>query len=272
MTSISIYQIYYDQTTMQNLDPGFIALDNLRNQRSDWREYWPIRSFLLTNPKMEGYVGFFSPKFREKTGLVFADIEKFANLRNNDVMSFSPFIDQSAFYQNIFQHGDANHPGLMSIIQEFVYRIGYSLDVSEVWGDHRYFIFSNFFIATPKFWRLWFRIAEMLFVQAEHGTDAFAKKLNEETLYRDGVSVSMKVFIMERIASLLLHIYPELSVAGYPAFSLPTFGSKVSKFPKEMAICNAMKSEYMLTLEPIYRRLFEVYKQQALIYATREQG
>jgi len=44
-----IFQIYYSNATREALDPGFVPLDNIRNERPDWREYWPIRRHLLNN-------------------------------------------------------------------------------------------------------------------------------------------------------------------------------------------------------------------------------
>lgn len=46
MTNLHIHQIFYSDDTRRTLDPGFIPLDNLANERPDWREYWPIRKFL----------------------------------------------------------------------------------------------------------------------------------------------------------------------------------------------------------------------------------
>ena len=65
-----IFQIYYNETTKNSNDKGFIQLDNSSNNRKDWSEYWPIRNYLLNNNLEDDiYYGFFSPKFYEKTGL-----------------------------------------------------------------------------------------------------------------------------------------------------------------------------------------------------------
>ena len=47
VTDARIHQIYYSEQTRAELDPGFLPLDNSANERPDWREYWPIRRFLL---------------------------------------------------------------------------------------------------------------------------------------------------------------------------------------------------------------------------------
>ena len=73
-----IYQIYYSEATKAQNDLGFLPLDNLANERPDWREYWPIRNFLLKNELAENTsYGFFSPKFKDKTNLEASDVVNF---------------------------------------------------------------------------------------------------------------------------------------------------------------------------------------------------
>ena len=98
-----VYQIYYSEGTKAQNDMGFIQLDNLLNVRPDWREYWPIRQFLLS-VKLEDDTryGFFSPKFREKTGLEASDVMNFIENDDSDVVIFSPYFVQSALFFNVF--------------------------------------------------------------------------------------------------------------------------------------------------------------------------
>src|SRR4051812_6556887 len=66
----AVYQVVYSDSTRAALDPVLLALDNSANQRPDWREYHPIRSFLLHAPLDEQrFYGFLSPKFSLKTAL-----------------------------------------------------------------------------------------------------------------------------------------------------------------------------------------------------------
>ena len=106
MTEARIHQIYYSEQTHAELDPGFLPLDNSANERPDWREYWPMRRFLLGRElEPEAYYGFFSPKFKQKTTLTAAAVNDFVRQRGGaaDVISFSPFFDQMAFPLNIME-------------------------------------------------------------------------------------------------------------------------------------------------------------------------
>jgi hypothetical protein len=47
--AINVFQIFYDDRSRRSLDGGFIPLDNTRNERPDWFEFWVIRDFLRNN-------------------------------------------------------------------------------------------------------------------------------------------------------------------------------------------------------------------------------
>jgi hypothetical protein len=87
-----IYQIFYSDESRRALDPGFIPLDNT-GQRPDWREYWPMRRYLLGRQLEEdAWYGFLSPKFRDKTKLTSEDVCAYIARQQDDieVVTFSP--------------------------------------------------------------------------------------------------------------------------------------------------------------------------------------
>ena len=54
MGDVKLYQIVYSQKTLEGMSPGYAALDNIDSPKNDWREYWPIRNFLLNTALEEG--------------------------------------------------------------------------------------------------------------------------------------------------------------------------------------------------------------------------
>jgi len=63
----NIYQIFYNEETKKTRDTGFLPLDNTENLRPDWREYWPIRNYLLNKSIDEDALyGFFLRNLRPK--------------------------------------------------------------------------------------------------------------------------------------------------------------------------------------------------------------
>jgi hypothetical protein len=251
--NIQIHQIFYDDATRAGLDPGFIPLDNASNERPDWREYWPMQGFLKNNVlEEEAYYGFFSPKFQLKTGLSAAQVNEFINANDADVYIFSPYVEQSSFFLNAFDHGEANHAGLLPAMQQFVESMGIQFDLRTIVCDYDKFIFSNFFVAKSAFWREWLAVGERLFAISESSEGPFAATLNASTQYHAQVgAVGLKVFMMERLASLVLILRNYVSKA-YDPFALTRTGIPVSYLDHEMRIADALKKAFLTTRDSRY--------------------
>lgn len=267
MASVHIYQIFYSEQTRAELDPGFIALDNLANERPDWREYWPIRNYLLRNELAEGnFYGFFSPKFREKTTLGAHEVREFVLASPQaDVVIFSPYYDQSAFYLNPFEQGDAHHPGMIQAAQEFLVEVGEDVRLAELVTDSRNTIFCNFFVARPSFWRSWLELNEKLFALAEAGASDLARRLNAHTSYGTDPT-PMKVFVMERAATLLLASRKRWQAAVYNPYRLLLTGSPLSGYQFELLLFDALKIAYLTRGQAEYKDAFLRLRQ--VIYDT----
>ena len=207
MPAVHVHQILNYYTPREALDPGFLVLDNSANERPDWYEYWPIRKFLREQPLDEdAFYGFLSPKFRLKTNLSAAQVREFIERApmSTDVFLFSPSIHNSAYYWNVFEHGESEHPGLAGIAARFFARIDPAARLEELVSDSRNTVHSNYFIAKPRFWRAWLEVNERLFAIAEDPGDRLGEELRTPTAYRGSASVQMKIFIMERTATWLL--------------------------------------------------------------------
>lgn len=266
MSPVQIRQIFYDEASHQALDPAFIPLDNTANPRPDWREYWPIRQQLLAEPLAdeEALYGFFSWKFGAKTGLSGAQAIAFAAASERDVVLFSPFVEQASFFLNIFEHGEANHPGLMAATQAFVDAAGLSIDLARSVADHSRTVFSNFFVAKPRFWREWLRLGEQLFAACETPGHPVGRLLATQTKYHAAVGeVEMKVFVVERLASLLLLDRRWTSLA-YDPFALTRTGIAASYLDEEMRIANGLKLAFLQTGDPRYLESFQRARAEAM--------
>jgi hypothetical protein len=252
-----VYQILNHYTPRSNLDPGFFVLDNSANERPDWFEYWPMRKFLLNEALDEQTLyGFVSPKFGFKTNLAASQVVSFVASASSaaDVVLFSPGIHNNAHYLNVFQHGDAKHPGLIRVASELLARIGLPIDFATLVTDSRNEVLSNYFVAKPRFWRRWLEINEAMFRIAEQPDDPLGKQLAQRTQYRSKSTVPMKIFIMERIATLILATEPGFAVQAYDAFGAR---SRLYRAPVAMA-CDALKIAYATTRQEHYKDVFRM--------------
>jgi hypothetical protein len=255
MPSLRVFQILNHYTAPQDLDPGFEVLDNSTNERPDWFEYWPIRKFLLNEPLDEQtFYGFLSPKFKHKTNLNAVMVRDFilATDESTDVALFSPSIHNAAYYLSVFEHGEAEHPGLCGVASRLLERLQHSVDLTEVVSDSRNTVHSNYFIAKPRFWRAWLAVTETLFAIAETAQDPLGKELRAPTAYRGRNDVQMKIFVMERIATWILLSDPSFRAAVRDPFAAR---SRFYKLPVAI-ICDALKIAYVTQGRGQYKDVF----------------
>ncbi len=208
-----LFQIVYSNDLKETIPKGFEVLDNRTNERPDWREYWPIRQFLLkalsdhSSSNDAQVYGFFSPKFEAKVQLTAQEVQrKISRLGEGecDVMLFSPQADMGCFFRNVFEQAETFDPGITQSAQAFFDYVGISVKLDRLIMDSRQVVFSNFFAATREFWRTWFSLTEQLFSVCEGPQTPLQRLLKQETNYPG--HVQRKVFILERIASVLLTI------------------------------------------------------------------
>lgn len=257
---IRLYQIAYDAASLEAVQQsGFLLLDNLSNARPDWYEYWPIRNFLLHHTLDDNaFYGFFSPKFTAKTQLTHTDVCNF--VRDNcakgpvDVALFCPQPDMGANFLNVFEQAEVFDPGFIDAATVFLQSRGIDLPLGNVVMDSRQIVYSNYFVARPAFWREWFALTEAMFAVAEDPANPLHAKLNFNTNY--AANANRKVFLQERLASLLLYVKPEFKVAVANPFG---FGWSMAKFretPEDTYINDALKRAFRDTGYPQYMEAF----------------
>jgi hypothetical protein len=255
MADFHVFQILTHHTSRAALDPGFDVVDNSPNERPDWFEYWPMRKFLLSEALDEGaFYGFLSPKFKLKTNLTSAHVYDFIRQcdRGTEAILFSPSIHNGAQFLNVFEHGDAVHPGLLGTSKQLLTRLNINANLDELITDSRNTVYSNYFVAKPRFWRAWLAVNEQLFSIAETDRDELGKALRATTSYRGRSQVQMKVFIMERIATLILATDPSFTARVHNPF---VAGKRIYKLPLAI-ISDALKIAYRTQGFDQYKEVF----------------
>lgn len=270
MPDVKIHQICYSAATRDQLDPGFIPLDNLVNERPDWREYWPIRRHLLAHPPQgDAFTGFLSPKFREKTGLQASEVQEFVARQpeGTDVILFSPFFDQIAAYWNIFEHGMNHHQGIFQTFKLAAAMLVPGVTLEAFATDSRNTVFSNYFVARPAFWKEWLAKNEILFSIAEEGQSELATRLNAPVKYAEQ-ELPAKVFMMERVATLLLATNPTWRVQVRDPLLVP-MDPLFQKYRLELICMDALKIASTTRNAGEYRNAYRFLRNQ-IVQRSRE--
>jgi 2-polyprenyl-3-methyl-5-hydroxy-6-metoxy-1,4-benzoquinol methylase len=241
--NVQLFSIAWSPATLVATDPNIAILDNSANLRPDWREYWPMRQYLQHTPlDADTFYGFLSPKFASKTGLSGADVIRFIHSRPDaDVFTFSPQADMGAFFLNVFLQGETFDPGLLGVCQELLGHVGQPVDLPSLVMDSRQVVFSNFIVARPAFWQQWLALCEKIFQLTEANDSPLAAQINAPTTYPG--QVPRKVFIIERMASLLLAC-STWRCAPYSTFQCAWSALPTAQFKNEAIASDALKLAY----------------------------
>lgn len=263
--NIRLYQIAYDDASLAAVEAsGFLVLDNMDNARPDWYEYWPIRRFLkATQLHEDTWYGFFSPKFSSKTQLGYAAARDFvvaAQAQGSSVALFSPQPDMGANFLNVFEQAEVFDPGFIDVASQFLRAQGIDLPLAAIVMDFRQVVFSNYFVAKPEFWREWFALTEALFVIAEDVQHPLFSALNHNTTY--GENARRKVFLSERLASLLLYLRPQFKVSVSNPFLTGWSMSKFRKHPEDAYINDALKLAFKELGFPQYMDAYRLMREK----------
>ena len=263
---VHAFQIFYNPATRAALDPGFEPLDNLSNERPEWCEYWPMRRFFAGHALDESsYYGFFSPAFGNKTGIRAAELKDFVGQAGDaDVVTFSPYLDSSALFQNVFEQGATLFEGLLEAATAVAHEVDPRLRLDTLVQDTRTTVYSNFFVAKAAFWREWQRIFTLCFDAAETPGSALHGLLNRPIRYTDVLGrrrpMDVKIMVLERLPSLLLSS-GRFRVRNYKPFDLPLHGAIAGYLPQLIAL-DALKVAYLQTGERDFLLQFRTSRDQ----------
>jgi hypothetical protein len=265
MTITKIYQIYYSPESYAALDTGFIPLDNT-NGSSSIHEYGAIREFFLNNAVGDDeLIGFFSPRFYEKTGLTATDVYSHIEINaGKEVYLFNPFFHLCAWNKNIFDQGEVGHPGLIRAINDILQLLNININVNALVMSSINTVYCNYFVAKMSFWKKWLAISEFVFQLAGADESNLSSSLNNNTNYHRG-PVPMQVFIIERIASFLLTASgPWNTSVKFIYKDMQYMANSDFPFLEKMHMLDALKTSFIQTNNNIYMKSFDIEKEKMI--------
>lgn len=175
---VRIFQIYYRPEQRQFLDPAFEPYNN-EGDNSPLLEFNVFRK--LMNSELlsgAGLWGALSWKFKEKTGLSGAQLlQIIAAHPGQDVYYCNPFPELEALYHNLWLQGEPSHPNFLILCRDFFQAAGLDESAFTQLVPSSHFAASNYFIATPAFWRGYARFVSDVIERAEKGMSATARAM-----------------------------------------------------------------------------------------------
>ena len=126
-------------------------------------------------------------------------------------------------------------------------------------------VFCNFFVAKPRFWREWLAKCELIFELAEQGVTPLGQALSRVVTYGTA-SAPAKVFIIERVASLLLWSQKQWQTERYNPILLPQASAKLLQVAggPDLMVLDALKVAYAKSGTEHYLALYRHFRDNIL--------
>jgi hypothetical protein len=212
---IAIQQIYFAEEQKETLEPAFTPLPNLDNPYPERREFFLYERFYQNKThKLADLSGLVSHKFRQKTNLSGEAFVDWINANPGyDAYFINPFPETVYWFFNIWEQGEKSHHGIMALAQEAFDTLGYPIKLKSFpRTDAQTTCFSNFWVATPKFWEDYMAFA--LPVYHYMLEPSRAARFFQNT-YHDS-NAEIFPFIIERLFTTFIVTRPDYKVLGFP--------------------------------------------------------
>ncbi|WP_028601610.1 hypothetical protein [Ottowia thiooxydans] len=258
-----LFQFFHDDATRALLDPDFAPLNNMNSAYPDLFEHASVSQVLRTGKFNDNeYIGFFCPWFNRKTAMTGRQVKDRLAQFSGDVISFSSAFEQIASYPNSFVQGDIMHPGLLNLAQTTLNTLDININLNNLVQDQTRIIFRNYFVAKYSFWVEWLELTERLLKITETKGSVLGARLNSQTLHHGRVEYPMKIFMMERMVSVLLEMKGMDAEIGIDLERAPLTSEGAEDFFNVLLRLEALKGHFLKTQAVTYRQTYEAQRQR----------
>jgi len=260
-----IYQIVSTEKARHERDPGFAELNNVASARPDWRDYWAIWQFFLTQPLDDAALyGFLPEDFQSRTGLTADAVQAFIDANpGHDVYTFSPPAQLEECFWNVFDQEERRYPGFTDVAMAALKEVPLAVDLRSLPMDDRSTLQGNYLVAKPSFWRTWFALTERLFDLMEGESSHFRERLDSMSIICPPMGV--KTVLIDRATSLVLALSPALSVCPFDLRSTqPSPDAGLEVYRQQVGFLKELKAGYIATKNDEYLTNFHLIRDAVL--------
>lgn len=197
-----LYQVYFSQEQISQLDVGTIPYDNLENRTPNLREYpmWKNLYWKHQHEKSDVIWGLISTKWRAKTNNLDPMIfKKWVNDNPGyDLYHIDPFNFNSSMFPNTWVQGDRWHPGMIDAVESLYPGISKTVLAPDE------FITANYYFGNSIFWHYWTNCLDEALAIANRDREVFNWLYSKGGMY-NGHWVPNFPFFTERLVTSFVH-------------------------------------------------------------------
>jgi hypothetical protein len=214
--NLQIYQAYYKQEQLPNLDPAFIPYDNTDNPLPHLREYPMWQKLFHKHKDTDAYWGLMSWLWFTKTNTPATTFQKWMlDNPGYDVYHIDPFPDLPNQFVNIWTQGDVWCPGMNDFCNRLFPKLGIETRVEEYQYTPEEFATCNYFVGNDKFWKNYLSFLDLC-LKLIREDEAMNDYIYKRGGMYNGHFVPNFPFVTERLFSLHNILNPNVTVKKYP--------------------------------------------------------
>lgn len=152
--NLLIYQAYYDNSQLSNLDPAFIPFDNTANDAPHLREFPMWKKLFEKHKDTDAFWGLMSWRWYDKTKIVGQQFKEFIEKNEGfDCYHFDPFPDLHRQFKNLWVQGDIWHSGMLNYANRLFSKLDIKVRAEDLQYGREDFGTCNYYVANSDYWK-----------------------------------------------------------------------------------------------------------------------
>ena len=200
--NLKIYQSYYLEEQIKELDSNLIPYDNTKNSNPELRELPLWKDLLEKHKDSDAHWGLLSWRWSQKTDvrpLIFK--EWILSNPGFDVYHLDPFSHLPAEFPNLWIQGEVWHPGMLEFARKLFVKLGIEGSVEKYKYLPDDFATCNYFVGNSKFWVSYLNFIDRCLTYCQEDESMFRYIYKEGQQY-NGHFVPYFSFVVERLFSM----------------------------------------------------------------------
>lgn len=263
-TRFTIFQGVHHEASVAAHSELFKALDISRHIGNPYYEFAIMRD--LANSDTDKPWGLVSWKFEAKTGITAAEFHEFVdkNISDADVVFVNPMIFWEAIVPNVWQQGEAAHPGIVDMASRLTGIDG----LEQMVMKRDTFAYCQYFVAKPQFWRDYLEFIQSTIVDPlERGQhdNRLLKVIEQSAGHHNAPDANYLPFIIERMFPTFLYNRPKYRVCAFQH----GIDAYIRKFGEECGEAVVKLSELKQTIKTFGDENYDRWNQARIEFMER---
>jgi len=201
-----IFQTFFDNSQVENLEPMFHAFDNTENKHPELREYHVFRRAInhQCTEDLDAW-GVWSWRWAAKSRYPAETVLEFIdNNPDADVYVFNHARVHEALTVNVWEQGEFFHSGISTLAKCVLNKLGYDDSPFNSIMSTDIYCFSSYFVAKRRFWDEYMGFLDSFVGELNDLDEEMAAIYRSSAKYPRDKSLNMFVFLIERLFSTYL--------------------------------------------------------------------